>query len=106
MLKSVNGVLKEELSRLRAAERSYVREIKRLPKGSIQKKKISGKVYPYLNYRKGSKVVSKYLGNLSKEELRSLSDTIALRRNYSDKLKEVRENIVNLERMISSMSNK
>jgi hypothetical protein len=33
------GVLKEELVRLKEAERSYLREIKELPRGSLQVKK-------------------------------------------------------------------
>ncbi len=48
---TLDGILKEELERLAAAAKSYLREIKKLPKGSIQIKRIKKIAYPYLVVR-------------------------------------------------------
>ncbi|MBI3615834.1 MAG: hypothetical protein HY211_04875 [Candidatus Omnitrophica bacterium] len=100
MMQSVEGILKEELKRLGEAEKSYRRELKKLPRGSIQYKKIKGVPYPYLVFRKGGKVVSKYLGRLPKEELEALKESIKLRGRYQPLLSEVRRNRFRIERMV------
>lgn len=40
----------------------YRRELVTLPKGSIKAKKLSDKVYYYLTFRDGNKVITKYIG--------------------------------------------
>ena len=97
---SIESILQEELQRLREAEQSYRREIRALPKGSIQNKRIKGIVYPYLAFRKGKRVVSRYLGNLLKEELERLRQGIALRRQQEQMLLQVRKNMFRIKRMI------
>ncbi len=93
-------MLQEELSRLKEAEKSYLGEIKKLPKGSIQQKKIKGIPYLYLSFREGPKVVSRYLGNLSEAELKNLKEGISLRRRYKALLREVRKNKKQIEKMV------
>lgn len=99
-MRSVEGVLGEEFKRLAQAQRSYRREIRGLPKGSIQMKRIKGIVYPYLALRKGRKVVYRYLGAFPKEELGRLDRSIELRRRYERLLSEVRKNRARLARML------
>ena len=60
-MRSMIGILREEMARLLEAEKSYKKEIASLPKGSFQQKRINGKNYLYLACRKGHHVVSKYL---------------------------------------------
>lgn len=96
---ALEGILKEELGRLMAAQKSYVREIKKLPKGSIQVKRIKNIGYPYLVVRRGKKVVSEYLGHRPKDELDLLKQAIAERKQYERHLKEVKRNIKRLSRM-------
>ena len=96
---TLDGILKEELERLVAAEKSYLREIKKLPKGSIQIKRIKKIAYPYLVVRQGKKVVSKYLGHRSERELEKLKQAIAQRKKYERHLKEVKRNIKRISRM-------
>ena len=96
---TIDGILKEELERLAAAEKSYLREIKKLPKGSIQIKRIKEIAYPYLVIRQGKKVVSEYLGHCSEHELEKLKQAIAQRKKYEQHLKEVRRNIKHISRM-------
>ena len=97
---SVEAVLQEELQRLRAAEKSYQRAIKGLPKGSVQHKRIKGKQYPYLAFRRGGKVVYRYLGRLSQDALAALKHGIEQRVRDERLCAEVRKNQHRLEKMI------
>ena len=96
---TLDGILQEELKRLAAAEKSYVREVKKLPKGSIQVKRIKGIAYPYLVIRKGKKVVSEYLGQRSERELEELKQAISQRKKYERHLKEVKYNLKRISKM-------
>jgi len=97
---SMEGVLREELGRLRELERGYRRAIQGLPRGSVQQKRINGISYPYLVYRQTSKVISRYIGNLSESNLRKLKEEIELRRKYQKLLKETRQNRNKIYNMI------
>ncbi len=99
-MKGLDGVLKEELERLLELEKSYVREIKALPKGSIQQKKIKRSAYPYLVCRDGADVIYNYVGKLSKSDLEKLESEIAQRRKFEGLLREVRRNIIYLKRIV------
>ena len=97
---SMEAVLKEELGRLGDLERGYREAIRKLPKGSIQQKRINKIAYPYLVQRKGSKVVSRYVGNQSESELSKLKEGIELRRKYQKLFKEARKNQIKIHRML------
>ena len=49
----LNGILKEELERLKSLKKHYAQEMSKLPKGSLIRKKINGNIYYYFNYRDG-----------------------------------------------------
>ena len=97
---ALEAVLQEELSRLKAAAKSYSREIRKLPKGSFQKKKIKGILYAYLAYRKGSVVLRKYLGRFSEAQHKHLQEQIQLRQKYEKQLRAVRQNEKRVLQMI------
>lgn len=97
---AIDGILKEELSRLIAVRKSYLREIKKLPKGSIQIKRIKKIAYPYLAVRQGEKVVSEYLGYYSEHKLEKLKQALVQRKKYEQHLKEVKRNIKRISKMI------
>ncbi len=99
-MKVLKGILKEEEERLKEAEGSYECEIAKLPKGSVQLKRIKERDYPYRAYRKGERVVYEYLGDLNPEELKGVKQKIELRRRYEEKLREVRVNLKEVKRMI------
>ena len=88
----LESVLKEESSRLREAEKSYLREIRKLPKGSFQKKKIRGIIYAYLVYRKGEVVIREYLGRFFEGKFNDLVEQIEQRQKCEKLLREVRRN--------------
>jgi len=99
-MKVLKGILKEEEERLNEAQGSYEREIAKLPQGSIQLKRIKERDYAYRAYRKGKKVVYEYLGGLKPEELKGVQRKIELRRQYEGKLREVKENLREVRRMV------
>jgi len=99
-MRALEGVLKEELGRLRQLKKSYLREIKKLSKGSIREKKIKEKKYPYLVFREGRQVVYEYLGKLPDLKLRQLGAEIEQRRKYVKLLREVSRNIMRLEKIV------
>ena len=97
---SIEAVLQEELQRLRAVEKSYQRAIKKLPKGSLQRKRIKGKEYPYLAFRRAGKVAYRYVGRLSKDALEALRRDLERRSRYERLYADARRNQRRLEKMI------
>ena len=96
----MESILKQELVRLKETEKSYVREIDKLPRGSLQVKRIKGYQYLYLVSSKNSKLGYRYLGNMPEEKLRKLKEDIALRKKYQGLLKEVRQDIGRIAKII------
>ena len=96
---TLDRILKEELARLLITEKSYVRELEKLPKGSIQVKCIKGIDYPYLSVRQGSRVVSEYLGHYSERKLEELKQAIAQRKKYEQYLRQVKYNFKRILKM-------
>ncbi len=97
---SVKGVLKEEYKRLESLEKNYLRELAKLPRGSLQQKRIKGAVYPYLVSSHQSKIRYRYLGNLPENELKKLQEQLALRKKYQALLKDVRKNKKQISRIV------
>lgn len=99
-MKTMEGILRQELLRLKETEKSYVREILKLPRGSLQSKKIKGISYLYLVSSKNSKLSYRYLGACSDAELNKLKEAIVQRKKYQSLLKEVRQDIKRMTKMI------
>lgn len=91
-------ILMEEYQRLKSMEKAYVEKLSSLPRGTIIMKKRSGKPYPYLVFREGSKVKTPYI---KMKQLKDLQHKIVLRKKYEKALKEIRKDCEVLERVIS-----
>ena len=96
----MKGVLKEEYQRLKSLEKSYLREIAKLPKGSLQQKRIKAVVYPYWDSSHQSKVCYRYVGNLPESKLKLLKERLVLRKKYQALLKDVRQNKKQIEKIL------
>lgn len=96
----LKGVLEEEQARLKEVEKGYLREIAKLPEGSVQVKKIKEHSYPYRVLSKRGKVRCEYLGKLPEVDLKDLKDKIALRKKYQLLLKEARANQKMIQRAL------
>lgn len=77
------------------AKKKIEKELKILPKGSIKRRKISGKVYYYRQYRLGNKVIQKYLGRRKPEEI---IKKINERKSLKAELKKVNESLKVIKR--------
>ena len=78
------GILKDSLVYYQRLERELERRLARLPKGSVKRRRIKGRVYYYLQRRNGSKVIHRYLGCQKPVELvRSIQERRRLRRELA-----------------------
>ena len=89
----IKGVLKEELENSLQMRKDYERELAKLPKGSLVKKKIKGHEYCYLLLRERGKVKFIYKGKLSEEEIKEYRETKELRAKYRKLLSQVKKQI-------------
>jgi hypothetical protein len=90
----IKGVLKEELNNSLKMKTSYERELKRLPKGSLIKKKINGNDYYYIITRKNGKVLFSYKGKkVSEEILEKYKNAKEYRAKYRNLLSKVKKQI-------------
>ena len=92
-MKVIQSVLKEELANSLAMQKSYQRELAKLPKGSLIKKTIKGHAYYYLVYRDNGKVRFDYKGKPSEQEINKYHQAKEHRAQYRKLLSEVNRQI-------------
>lgn len=95
-MRVLKGILKESREYYKQAEVEIEERLSHLPKGNIKRRKINKRVYYYLQFRKGSKVVHKYLGK--KKPLR-LVKRLKERRDLEKELKKVERSLEMLKKM-------
>lgn len=78
----------QEKQRIEYMLQRYQRELDDLPKGTISKKIVGGKVYYYLKYRNGKKVVSQYV---SRKEIETVRALVEKRRHIEAMVKSLNE---------------
>lgn len=96
----LKSVLKEELKRLKDLCSQYFKNLDELPKGSLVRKKISGRIYYYLAHRKEKKVVFDYVGKLNQKDRENLLDKIDERKKIEKLNRQVKKDIKKIEMMI------
>ena len=74
-------------------KKDYERELARLPKGSLIKKKIKGHEYYYLVLRNRGKVKFIYKGKISEDEIKRYKQAKEYRARYRTLLSETRKQI-------------
>ena len=92
-MKVIISVLKEELANSLAMQKSYQRELAKLPKVSLVKKNIKGHLYYYLVYRDKGKVRFDYKGHPSQQEIKKYHQGKEYRAKYRKLLSEVNQQI-------------
>jgi len=100
----IKGILKEELENSFKIKERFLISLNELPQGSLRKKKIEGYEYYYLKYREGPKVKTKYLGKLSKEQLKEYKEIKDQKQKYKNSIKELNQQIKYLQRIINVKS--
>jgi len=99
----LKGVLKESRDYYRQIESEINGRLRRLPKGSIKRRRINRNFYYYLQSRKGPKVVHKYLG---KQDPKELQKQLKERRQLENELKKIHESLHLLNKMKKHKRNK
>jgi hypothetical protein len=89
----IKGVLKEELANSLRMKRNYERELAKLPKGSLIKKKVKGNEYHYLLLREEGKVKQIYKGRVSESEIKKYKEAKEYRAKYRNLLSKVKKQI-------------
>lgn len=89
----IKGVLKEELDNSSRMQSSYEQELKKLPKGSLVKKRIKGREYYYLLFRENGKVKFVYKGKVSEEEIKKYQEAKELRARYRNLLSRAKKQV-------------
>ncbi len=96
----IKSVIKGELANSYKLKKSYERELKKLPKGAIVRKNISGHDYYYLATREGKKVKYTYKGKLPAKEVKKYDRIKKNRKKYRSLLSETKKQIRFLERSL------
>jgi hypothetical protein len=102
-MKVLKGVLKESREYYRQLAGEINNRLRRLPKGSIKRRRINRQFYYYLQSRKGPKVVHKYLGKQDPEELQK---QLKERHQLENELKKIHESLHLLNKMKKHKRNK
>ncbi|MFH1283788.1 MAG: hypothetical protein ABII27_09025 [bacterium] len=90
----IKGVLKEELENSLRMKSDYERELAKLPKGSLIKKKVKGYEYYYLLLRENGKVKFIYKGKkLSPDIIKKYKEAKEYRAKYRKLLSQVKKQI-------------
>ena len=93
-MRVIKGVLEEELANSLAMKKNYERELAKLPKGSLIKKKVKGHEYYYLVLREEGKVKFIYKGKkVSDKEIAKYKEAKEYRAKYRSLLSEVKKQI-------------
>jgi hypothetical protein len=92
--------MREEHQRLQALRKKYINKIESLPKGSVSIKKRNKNEYLYLANRRGGKVKFDYIGSVSSEKAREVMEQVKFRKDYKQKLKQVKSDLKEIEKVI------
>ena len=92
----LEGVLREELERIRRNASSYESLLVFFPKGYLFEQTIGGKPYCYRKRREGNKIVSEYIGPSDSEETKKARDDYEERKRVEANLRSLRKEEVRL----------
>lgn len=96
----IKSVIREELANSFKLKKSYEQELKKLPRGALVRKNISGHDYYYLAIREGEKVKYTYKGKLSAKEVKKYDQIKKDRKKYRSLLSKTKKQIAFLERSL------
>ena len=93
-MKVIKSILEEELANSLAMKKNYERELAKLPKGSLIKRKVKGHEYYYLVFRENGKVRFIYKGKkVSNKEILKYKQAKEYRAKYRKLVSELKKQI-------------
>jgi len=93
----VQDILFDEKKRLEDLLRKYIEEFAKFPKGSLSRKLRGNRYYVYLAYRKGNKVIFKYIGKEDSDKVKELEERIQERKKLENKIKKVKSDLAEVK---------
>lgn len=81
-------IVKQEKQRIEYMLQKYQDELSSLPKGAISGRMVGDKIYYYLKYRDGKKIISQYV---SKKEIENVRSLVEKRRHIEAMVKSLQE---------------
>ena len=87
----------EEKQRIGFMLERYGQELIELPKGTISEKKVKDKIYYYLKFREGKKIISKYIG---KQEIEMIREQLKKRRHIEAMIRSLQEEQALVEKIL------
>lgn len=92
------SLLSKEENRNENMIAEYNHELETLPKGSIKPKKIKNRIYYYLTFRVGDKVITKYVGK-DEDSLIPIREQLARRKQVEEILKKLKEEKAQIKKL-------
>jgi hypothetical protein len=93
----IKSVLAEELENSLRMKAAYEKALRRLPKGCLSKRRISGHDYFYIVHREKGKLVFSYKGKISEKEQARYNEVKENRSRYRGLLSRAKKQIRFLE---------
>ena len=94
----VSSLINKERLRNQHMIEAYNNELAMLPKGSIRKKILGNKIYYYLTYRDGKKVISKYIGK-NEQSIEQIRHELNKRIHVEEMLKKLKIEQIQIKKM-------
>lgn len=98
----IDSVLREELQRLKALRARYASQLAEIPSGSVVMKMKSGHRYAYRAYRKGSRVITDYVGPETSPGVKHVVALLQKRRKILRDIKALDADSARLQKMINA----
>jgi len=99
-MNTIFHVMKEEYDRLMEADRTYRKNIEKLPSGSPRIKHIRKHDYLYLARRDGPRVVYDYIGRADSEKAKRTLDQVERRKRYESLLRDIRKTLKDVKKAL------
>jgi len=95
------SIIKKEKPRNEYMRKYYKEKIASLPKGVIVEKQVGNHTYYYLKYRRGSKVITDYIGKES-EKADEIRMKVEKRKHFEAMLSELNKEYEMIEKMLEA----
>ena len=96
----IKNIMQEEYQRLEDLYQKYSDKIDLYPKGTVSVKKRNKQDYLYLARRENGKLKFNYIGSIASEKVIKILEQIDIRKNYEKKLKQVKEDLKEIRKVI------
>ncbi len=94
----ISTIIEKEKKRNKIMIDRYSEELDSLPRGTLKQKNINGKIYYYLVFRDGNKIISKYIGK-DEEKITLIKEQLSRRKQIQEILKKLSKEKNQIQKM-------